>query len=165
LSSHTTYTLDPFEDTIDIYRETQGNHKTLGIIITNNKEIDNWPQLLDCHKSMPATRIPKWRSILRNSFPTSINGTKISSTQDIIRLVKDARGQKNNSIKCTFAIISKIAMHPWMRIPILYHDQLNVIATHVVEIKENIDEQGETHRQYLHAILPSVTKMKSMKKS
>jgi len=79
--------------------------------------------------------------------------------------VKDARAQTNDSIKCTFAIISKIAMYPQMSIPILYHDQLNVIATHVVEIKEHIDEQGEIHCQYLHAIIPSVAKMKSMKKS
>jgi len=154
---------DPFEDTIEIEIGTRGDHYTLGLFVSNKKDIGNQPQLLDCQKSTPVARILKWRPKLCNSFPISINGTKILSKQDIIRLVKDAR-TKNKSSIYEFAIIRKIAMHPQMGIPILYHNQLNVIATHMAEIKDNIEEQGKIHCRHLNAILPSITKIKSRKK-
>ena len=155
---------DPMEDTVEIEIGLGGTHNTVGLITTMNKEMGNRTQLLDCLKSTPAARIPRWRSTLRNSFPISINGTKVKSTDDIIKLVKEARSSDQTSIICKFAIISKIAMHPQMGIPILYHDQLNVVAKHIADIKDNIAEQGITHQRYLQAILPSISAIKSAKK-
>ena len=36
---------------------------------------------------------------------------------------------------------------PQEGIPILYHDQMNVIAKHVAEIKDNLEEHGARHQQ------------------
>ena len=41
LPYHIYMSLDPFEDAIDIDIETRGDHNTLSLIITNNKEIGN----------------------------------------------------------------------------------------------------------------------------
>lgn len=51
-----------------------------------------------------------------------------------------------------------------MGIPIFYHDQLNIIAKHVAEITENLEEQGATHQRYLKVILPYISLLKSAKK-
>ena len=55
-------------------------------------------------------------------------------------------------------------MHPQRGILVLYHNQLNIIAKHVAEIKENMEEQGAAHQRYLQSILPSIFTIKSTKK-
>ena len=55
-------------------------------------------------------------------------------------------------------------MYPQLGVPILYHDQLNIVAKHVAEIKDSVEEQGERHRKYIDAIIPQVANMKSAKK-
>ena len=55
-------------------------------------------------------------------------------------------------------------MHAQIGVPILYHDQLNVIAEHIANINENMEEQSQRHHKYLAEILPSITAIKSSKK-
>ena len=55
-------------------------------------------------------------------------------------------------------------MHPQMGIPILYHDQLNVITRHIADIKLSLDDQGDKHKRYLQAIMATVSTLKSNKK-
>ena len=55
-------------------------------------------------------------------------------------------------------------MHPQSGVPIAFHDQLNVIAKHLTEIKQTIEEKNVQHQAYLNHILPVVHTMKSTKK-
>lgn len=55
-------------------------------------------------------------------------------------------------------------MHPQMGIPVLYHDQLNIVIKHIANIKDNMAEQGETHQRYLRAIVHTISSLKSAKK-
>ena len=54
-------------------------------------------------------------------------------------------------------------MHPQMGIPILYYDQLNVIAKHITDIKVSLDKQGDKHNIYLQSIMPTISTIKSSK--
>lgn len=49
--------------------------------------------------------------------------------------------------------MDKIAIHPQLGVLILYHDQLNVIDTHIAEIKDDLDEYGERHQRCIKAIV------------
>ena len=124
----------------------------------------NRPQLRDCLTSTPAARIPKWRSTLRNSFLTAIGTRNITTEQDLVDAVQHARTNKLELVQCKFSIVMKVAMHPYLGLPIIYHDQLNIVAQHVAKIKDSVKEQGEHHRKYINAITPKMVNMKSAKK-
>lgn len=61
-------------------------------------------------------------------------------------------------MKIAFDIINKIAMHTQKGVPILHHDQLNIVAKCIVEINDNIKNQGQAHQKSLKIIIPSSTK-------
>lgn len=119
---------DPMDNTIDILIPVTGTHETLGLIVNNNPDIGNRIQLLECQKSTPVARIPTWRSMLRHAFMTNIQGTVINSVQDMKTCITNARKHLNKIITCQFTIIIKQAMHPQEVIPLLYHDQMNIIS-------------------------------------
>ena len=79
-------------------------------------------------------------------------------------IVKEARSSQNTDITCTFATIQKVAMHPQHGTPLIYHDQLNVIAKHITEMKINDEERHKTHQKYLQIIEPKIATIKSSKK-
>ena len=60
--------------------------------------------------------------------------------------------------------MEKIAMHPQNGVPILFHDQLNIISEHLKNIKLSMDERNDKHQKYLDAILPKVHTLASSKK-
>ena len=60
--------------------------------------------------------------------------------------------------------MEKIAMHPQTGVPIIFHDQLNVISQHLVSIKLDNEAKNERHKRYLDAVLPQVHTIKSKKK-
>ena len=55
-------------------------------------------------------------------------------------------------------------MHPQQDVPILYNDQLNIVATHIANIKDSLSEQGARHQKYLAAITPHIGKIKLAKR-
>ena len=55
-------------------------------------------------------------------------------------------------------------MHPQEGIPLIYHDQMNIIATHLADIRANIKEQGKAHQHYYETIYPQISTLKSSKK-
>ena len=55
-------------------------------------------------------------------------------------------------------------MHPQKGTPILYHDQLNVVAKHLTYIKLKDEEKNRKHQKYIKSLHPIVCKMKSTKK-
>ena len=126
--------------------------------------MSNRLQLQSCAKSTPSAKIPKWRSTLHQSFPITINEYKIKTEEDIIQVIKEARENNLPSVQTTFANIDKIAMHPQKGVPILYHDQLNIVAKHIAEIKDSLEQQGYINQRYLEAIIPTIATIKSTKK-
>ena len=60
--------------------------------------------------------------------------------------------------------MQKTAMHPQTGVPIVFHDQLNVISEHLRTIKISIEENNEKHKIYLDAIMPKVHAINSTKK-
>ena len=126
--------------------------------------MNNRPQLQECAMSTPAARIPKWRSTLRHSFPITINGNRITSEQDVVSEVQQVSQNKQDTVELTFATIEKSAMHPQTGVPILYHDQLNIIAKHIAEINEDIETRGKQHRKYIDAVIPRVATIKPTKR-
>ena len=63
-----------------------------------------------------------------------------------------------------FGLMQKTAMHPQDGVPIVFHDQLNIIAQHLSDIKQSISEKNAHHQTYLKHILPTINAMKSAKK-
>ena len=117
---------DPYDDTITVTCKTTGSDIYAGMDLTDEKR-ENSVQLLHCKKSNPAAKIPRWRSTLRNSTLVSIDGEKVTSKQDVARLIQLARS-KNKTVQLTFATIERVPVHPEHGIPQMYSDQLNVIA-------------------------------------
>ena len=88
------------------------------------------PKLQECLKLSPAAHLPKWRSTLRGSFTTEIDGHKVVTLQDVDKAVRTAREATKLNIVCNFSIIDKIAMYPQQGVPILYNNQLDIVATY-----------------------------------
>ena len=55
-------------------------------------------------------------------------------------------------------------MHPQTGVPIIFHDQLNVISQHLASMKLDEQATNEKHQRYLNAVLPTVHAVKSKKK-
>ena len=155
---------DPMDNTIDINIPVTGTHETLGLIVNNNQDIGHRIQLIECKKSTPAAKIPKWRSMLKQAFITNIQGTPINSIQDIKTCIKNARKHQTKTVTCQFSTINKQAMHPQEGIPLLYHDQMNIISKHLEDIKLTDEEQREIHQKYYKAIEAKINVIKSTKK-
>ena len=119
---------------------------------------------MNCVKSTPAARIPRWRSTLRHSFLLNIGDTSIGTFEDINRAIELERTRHAASITCRFGIMQKIAMHPQTGVPIVFHDQLNVITEHLRAIKLSFEQRNVKHKRYLDAILPKVHAINSTKK-
>ena len=150
----------PFGPTIEIEVSTKGEHPMLGFEI-DDRNMKGRLTLLNCTKSTPSHRIPRWRSTLRNSNIIEIDGTPVSTIQQLKQLISDARQRMKQHIIVKFATEERISIHPQNGTPQIYFDQLNVIAKHLHEIKtgETIEYTGE-HDQ----ITPTIHRLKKGKK-
>ena len=129
-----------------------------------NKELGQRIQLVNCAKSTPAARIPRWISIIRHSFLLTIGNVNVGTIDDIHKEIKLARTRHVSSITCRFGIMKKTAMHPQTGVPIVFHDQLNVISEHLRTIKVSVEQNSEKHKRYLNTITPKVHAINSTKK-
>ena len=130
----------PFDNHTSRTVDTWGTHETLGLILTMCPE-HGLPKLKDIQKSTPAARIKKWKSQLRGSYVTSINGTHVDSIagiKDEIRKHRDGP-DASDEILIGFDTIEKQAMQPQMGIPQVYQDQMNMIGKHLWEIQNDPD--------------------------
>ena len=75
-----------------------------------------------------------------------------------------AHMNKQTTITRRFGVMDKIVMHPQTGVPIIFHDQLNVISQHLASIKLDEEARNEKHQRYLNAVLPQVHAIKSKKK-
>ena len=140
LPYHLTFSNDPFDNTITIPIAIKGTNPCLGLHLRENNEFGRL-QLLDCTPSTPAARIPRWRSTLRNGFVTKYNDTVVSSVDQLKTLITISRDKGDKMAYITFSTIERQAMHPIYGVPQLQHDQLNIIAQHLQDIKEQTNMQ------------------------
>jgi len=155
---------DPFDDVVEIEISTRGQHPTLGLLLTDNKDLGDRLQLTDITAFTLAARIPRWRSTLRSFFPLSIDGTQITTEHALKKLIRTARKDKQDHVKIKFGMMQKTDMHPQSGIPIVFHDQLNVIAKHLTDIKQSISKKNIHHQKYLDRFLRTIHTIKSTKK-
>ena len=65
------------------------------------------------------------------------------------------------SVDIQIATLHKIAMHPQLGLPQLYHDQLNVIGKHLWEIKDNPAWKKKVNESIVQ---PHIHTLKSLRK-
>ena len=140
LPYHIKFSNDPFDNTICIPIQIKGKDPYLGLNLQQNEDYERL-QLVNCTPSTPAAKIPKWRSTLKNGFITKFNTTRISSLNDLKQAILHSKEAGDKSAILTFSTIERQAIHPVYGVPQIQHDQLNIIATHLQEIKEDIDTQ------------------------
>jgi len=139
---------DPFDDVIPIAIRDFGSHATMGMVL-DNCPIRNRPKLLDILHSNPASRIKRWRSTIKNSYITQIEEHLIETIDDVIHAIQACRQQALAEITVAFAVdIKPSGIHPTEGIPMLFSDQLNIIAKYVSEIKADAiinQEESQTN--------------------
>ena len=127
---------DPFDDVIPIAIDDFGSHATMGMVL-QQCPVRNRPQLVNILPSNPASRIKRWRSTLRNAYITQIDEHSIETIDDVIQAIQQCRTNHLTTITIEFAVdIKPSGIHPTEGIPIIFSDQLNVIAKYVQEIHD-----------------------------
>ena len=129
-----------------------------------HKELCHYLQLLNCDNSTSAARIPRWRSTLQHSFLIIIDNTNIGTIADIHKAIKMARNNHAATITCRFGIIQNTAIYFQTGVPIVFHDQLNVISEHLRTIKLLVEQNNEKHKRYLDAIIAKIHDINLTKK-
>ena len=125
---------DPYDFHTTRYVSTKGTHPTLGFLISINK--DNGKLTIDdIYKSTPAARIPRWVTEIQHGLLTKVDDIQVKTVQDVIKAIKNARDQNKKTIKINISTINQQSMNPQTGTPQLYHDQMNLIAQHLWEMK------------------------------
>ena len=127
---------NPFGPTITVQCFVKGDHPCLGMELDSESQ-ENRLILLGCQKSTPAARIPRWRSTLRGAVLQSINNTRTTSIEHVTKAVESMKLDNIKKANLTFVTIEKIPVHTEQGIPQLFHDQLNVLAQHHQELKDD----------------------------
>ena len=89
---------------------------------------------------------------------------EVNSISEVKDIIKKGKDNKETDINCQFSTIRKVAVRPQDGLPIIYNDQLNIIAQHIKEMKVDDDERTVTQKKYLQAIMPQLKVLKSSKK-
>ena len=97
-------------------------------------------------------RIKRWKSELRNGYITHVNDIAVTSVEEIKNHIKKAKDMKEKSVKIGFATISKQAIHPQLGIPQMYHDQMNIIASHLWDIKNSPEWNKSTKEEIIYPL-------------
>ena len=144
---------DPYDNQVDItipYRKCA--HPTLGLEL-ELCPYRNLPCLKNCAKGTPAARITRWRSVLRNGYVLSINGTPVSTVEDICTSITKTQ-DLHKDVVVVFGIIEKASLHPQNGTPLVYFDQLQHIGMHLHEMKQNAwwskEESADATRDYVN---------------
>ena len=132
---------NPYGPSMKIRCNLRGNHCTLGLQL-DDQTMNGRLILTQCSKGTPSARIPKWRSQLRGAMLVKVDNVDVTNMTDVTRTIDEARQRTANmkysekNIELEFVILEKVATHSQKGVPQLYYDQLNVIATHHLELKE-----------------------------
>ena len=156
---HITLSPDPMDNIITVPISLKGTHKTLGLELKTDNDM-NRIQLLQCNKGTAAAKIPKWRSTLQQSYIQKYNGVQVKSTDHLEQLILSSRTSKEHTANITFTSIKRQAMHPTYGIPQIYHDQLNIIAQHLTSIKQDIQLQRDVNDSDISKKVMKLTRKK-----
>ena len=75
---------------------------------------------------------------------------------DIVRIILEARKNEKTTISCKFSIMDNISLYTQLGIPIMHHDQLNIITKYISGIKEDDGMSILAHQTYLNNIYPQL---------
>jgi hypothetical protein len=128
--SHTTYgsTLILLGKKIQI--PITGQHPTLGMVFQQTRH-QHQIQLIDMSKGIPGHKLHKWRSTIKCGILISCNNTPITTEQDLVQAIQQAKQQQLHTAHCEFATVQYQPLHPVEGSLMSYYDQLNVIAKHL----------------------------------
>ena len=103
--------LDPFDNYTYRTIQVKGTHPSLSLNL-HICETRHIPQIIDCIKSTPAIRIPRWRTELKNGYVIAVNNIPVSTIDDIHQQIQHIREKSIQSVDIQIATLHKIAMHP-----------------------------------------------------
>jgi len=154
---------DPFDQTLTVSIDVKGDHPTLGLVLTRCPD-RNRPQLKDMATSTPGARIKKWRSTLRNAYLLKLNNLPVTTVDEVINVISNARKDKLFKLQGTFATEKCYGVHPIDGNLTLYFDQMDAFAKHVYaadqehreRLRQNMDSDELTIRQMQNNILNSL---------
>ena len=126
----------PFDTFTDRTIDIKGDHPTLGLQMENN-DMYNLPQLKQCQRSTPSSKLKAWRRDLRDGFIRSINDKPVTSVDDVKQIIRECRDKGDSSITIHFALIDTIAIHTEKGLPQMFYDQLNVVGKHLFELRHD----------------------------
>jgi dUTP pyrophosphatase len=128
---------DPFDDIIKISVRDFGTHDTMGMIF-HPCPYRNLPILKDIIPSQPGSRIRNWRSSIKNTYRVQIEEHIIHTISDIENAIHKSRAIPLQEIQFEFAVDNlPSGIHPTEGLPMLFADQLNIIAKNVSEITQD----------------------------
>ena len=120
-------------------------HPTLGILSQPHPDIKNRIELTSIQPGTSSHRhIKSWKRRLKGTIITAIDGQPVTSKEDMIQIVVDARKSGKRNLKFEFGSLAGFAMN-CNGIPTLQADQLNVIAHHIcsIQTQQNIWDNPE----------------------
>ena len=127
------FSTDPYDNILKHTIDTWGTHATVGLSL-HTCPIRHRPQLKHIYPGTPAARLPKWRSTLRNAYVTKVNDISVTTTEQIITAISNARAN-HQPVHITFATMNHLDIHPQLGVPQIHFDQLNTIAKHLQQIR------------------------------
>ena len=121
--------------TLEVTCKVKGNDDHLGMALEMNEDT-NRLTLTEYRKGTPAARIPRWRSTLRGAVLLKIDNTNVSTKEDVTEMIRKLKLNNMKQTQLLFATEDKVPVHTQQGIPQLYYDQLNIIAQHHQELRE-----------------------------
>ena len=164
---------DPYDNILTRVISTSSDHPTRGLKLKMCPK-RNLPIIVECEKGTPAAKISKWRSTLKGSYLLAINDIQVSSITDVENAF---RTPLSSNVSLRVGHIDKIAMHPDEGIPMLYFDQLQMIAGHLYDLKHSTlsgdgqitDASNHNKTRYVvdvvHALLSNQNPMQYVKRA
>ena len=131
---------DPFDSTVEISVPIKGDHPTLGII-TDYCDARQRLQVTDMATSTPGSRLKSWRTVIRRSYILKFNDFAIQTKQDLEHAISQTRLRRMLTAKLVIATDKSYGVHPMESILQIHFDQLNVIAKHLEDIKQEHERQ------------------------
>ena len=127
-----TLTDNPYGESILHHTTTRGDHPTLGLKLYCHTD-SNRLLLKECLPSTPSAGIPKWRTELRDSVLISVNGTPVTTVDEVktaVSLFRAAQSSPRKPIPLIFAPSLRIPTNSGTNTPQINFDQMAVIARH-----------------------------------
>ena len=127
---------DPYDNRVEITLPRRTcSHPTQGLDLEICPK-RNLSWLKSCLKGTPAARNSRWRSVLRNTYVLSVNGSSMTAIDDVVEAISVAQSN-NDDVRIVFGTMEKSALHPQNGKPLVYFDQLRLIGQHLHDIKDN----------------------------